>query len=299
MCSVSALPQSSQHKLIQVVYCSCQQRSAKYKCPRCGEPYCALACYREHGQCSEDFYQDQVKQTLQSTVADEQQRQATLEMLERLQIQEQEEEDEQLEEERVQRIECIYQRLVEGEDPDRVWLSLVEEERQDFWRFMESGQLADWAIDQEQLVPWYCDPISHGMIQEVGDNRSNRLPATIPDQIPPIQELLGGKAASPLLANNFVEITYVYCFVFRLFVGAWTGDSQSEVIESFLRLSRVLSPVSSSGGAPFQAYPSLKASLRSVIDLSTLVSGCAFYMIRISNILFTCSRLLVIERSSR
>ena len=164
-------------------------------------------CYQQHGHCSEEFYQDQVKETLQSTVADEQTRQATLDMLQRLQLEEEEAEDDELEEEKVRRIQCIYDRLVDGEDPDRVWLDLHEDERQEFWQIIESGQLAEIAVGERNLVPWYSDPISNGLIQELSTTKvqSDRIPAAIPDGIPSIQSLLGGRDPSPQLCHNLAE----------------------------------------------------------------------------------------------
>uniref|UniRef100_A0A1I7TWQ6 HIT-type domain-containing protein n=1 Tax=Caenorhabditis tropicalis TaxID=1561998 RepID=A0A1I7TWQ6_9PELO len=43
-----------------------------YKCPRCSLLYCTIKCYRspKHAECSEKFYQEQVKQELSGKKAD-------------------------------------------------------------------------------------------------------------------------------------------------------------------------------------------------------------------------------------
>jgi len=45
-------------------------------------------CYKAHGECSEQFYQQQVEETLHNSVVSEEQRAATLDMLQRLQLDE-------------------------------------------------------------------------------------------------------------------------------------------------------------------------------------------------------------------
>lgn len=41
----------------------CNKNLAKYVCPRCGQGYCGLECYRsrEHKECSEGFYREEVQ----------------------------------------------------------------------------------------------------------------------------------------------------------------------------------------------------------------------------------------------
>ncbi|CAD6188491.1 unnamed protein product [Caenorhabditis auriculariae] len=45
--------------------CGIEKKGA-YKCPRCSQPYCSIKCYRneKHGQCSEGFYKERVKDQL-------------------------------------------------------------------------------------------------------------------------------------------------------------------------------------------------------------------------------------------
>ena len=184
----------------------------------------------------------------------------------------QEEEDEQIEEERVCRIELIYHRLQEGENPDTVWLSLHEEERQEFWKVLNSGELAALTIKNESLMPWYCLAESNGLVEDVTIDYEGKIGINIviPENIPLISSLIPGGHASNLLGFNFVEIVYVYCFNYRLFAGDWNGDHQNDVIESLLRLSRVLNPTNSSA-RNFQAYSCVKECVKSLLELSVLV----------------------------
>mmetsp|Transcript_16952 Transcript_16952/g.21629 ORF Transcript_16952/g.21629 Transcript_16952/m.21629 type:complete len:133 (-) Transcript_16952:326-724(-) len=124
--------------------------------------------------------------------------------------------------------------------------------------------------EDQNLIPWYCDPISNGLIKEISaETQSDRIPATIPTNIPPISSLVPSGNPSSLLQNNFVEIVFVYCFSYRLFVGDWQGELQRDVIECMLRLSRVLNPTTLADG--FQAYPSTEAAIKSLLELSVLV----------------------------
>lgn len=51
--------------------CGVEKREP-YKCPRCDLLYCTIKCYRnpKHSECSEKFYQEQVKQELSGKKAD-------------------------------------------------------------------------------------------------------------------------------------------------------------------------------------------------------------------------------------
>lgn len=47
----------------------CEKNPSKYLCPRCGVPYCSLACYKDenkHLQCSESFYKDCVVENIRT-----------------------------------------------------------------------------------------------------------------------------------------------------------------------------------------------------------------------------------------
>lgn len=70
------------------LFASCKKEDGKYKCPNCSAVYCSVHCYKLHGDCSEKFYQKQLEEMLQNTVASEERKNQTLEMLQRLQLQE-------------------------------------------------------------------------------------------------------------------------------------------------------------------------------------------------------------------
>ena len=179
-----------------------------------------------------------------------------------------------MEEQRIQRMEGIYKRLQDGEDPDKVWLLLQEDEHQEFLKFINSGEASSLGIKENNLFPWYCDPISNGLVEDITiSSENNRLPILeIPNNIVPILSLVPNGNISDLVKYNFIEIIHVYCFCYRLYAGEWNGDNRIEVIESILRLSHVLNPVSSSS-RNFQAYTSIQLAIQSVIELSILVSN--------------------------
>jgi hypothetical protein len=61
----------------------CNKRLAKYVCPRCGQGYCNVECYRSqaHEQCSEGFYREQVKTDVEAARASEEEKKKMKEVL--------------------------------------------------------------------------------------------------------------------------------------------------------------------------------------------------------------------------
>lgn len=42
----------------------CCAHHSRYTCPKCNIRYCSVVCYREHGECTEDFYRNRSHQIL-------------------------------------------------------------------------------------------------------------------------------------------------------------------------------------------------------------------------------------------
>jgi HIT zinc finger len=61
----------------------CNQRLAKYVCPRCTQGYCSVDCYRSrnHEECSEGFYKQQVKEAVGGIKGTDEEREKMLETL--------------------------------------------------------------------------------------------------------------------------------------------------------------------------------------------------------------------------
>tara|TARA_R110002050_G_scaffold264927_1_gene405898 strand:- start:1282 stop:2481 length:1200 start_codon:yes stop_codon:yes gene_type:complete len=49
----------------------CHEKHSQYTCPRCSMHYCSVPCYKSHSlSCTEEFYKEEVQNSLQSTTAD-------------------------------------------------------------------------------------------------------------------------------------------------------------------------------------------------------------------------------------
>ncbi|KAF1760958.1 hypothetical protein GCK72_009211 [Caenorhabditis remanei] len=71
MSTTTTNPSTSSTRFQSCGICGIEKREP-YKCPRCSLLYCTIKCYRneKHSECSETFYQEQVKRELSGKQAD-------------------------------------------------------------------------------------------------------------------------------------------------------------------------------------------------------------------------------------
>jgi hypothetical protein len=62
----------------------CSSAPMKYTCSRCNAPYCSLPCYKNHRECSEEFYKTQVRQEMAGMKIDSSERAKMLDILQKV-----------------------------------------------------------------------------------------------------------------------------------------------------------------------------------------------------------------------
>ncbi|XP_075043856.1 zinc finger HIT domain-containing protein 2 [Mixophyes fleayi] len=120
----------------------CLSAPGKYTCPRCNAPYCSLACYQgpRHTACSELFYRESVLQALQEEEAEPRQRRRVQEMLLHLRQEEAAAEP------------ATGRYRVVGAEEAELWDSLTAQEKEDFNRLIQSGDIGCLV---PQWKPWW------------------------------------------------------------------------------------------------------------------------------------------------
>jgi hypothetical protein len=168
-------------------YC---QTTAKYKCPQCRIAYCSLSCFqsKEHSECSEGFYQQQVLETLQKTSGSKESKSKMMELLQKLY-----EED------------CGVEEIPEIDangDFEDVFGRLSLEQKQEFEAWIKSES---WSAIVPEFVPWWQE----SMIR-IGSELAVKVPAL---HDPGEQALLSCQKAHPDLIFSIVDLLFAYVVV--------------------------------------------------------------------------------------
>ncbi len=217
----------------------------RYTCPRCGLGYCGLACYRkpEHERCSELFYKECVEDEMKlrskedAAAGDPAARRRMVETLRRLHEQSAEEADPDLDGSDLDSDDEdeISERMagLDLENSDEVWAKLTADERREFLRLVENGEI-------EKMMPAYKPwwDRERPKVQEVGQEaESEKGCPAVSKSIVPLGELIKA-APSPLVKFNLLNVLYAYVYAHKYF----SGDLRSEanVVES-VRLCLALS----------------------------------------------------------
>eukprot|EP00039_Didymoeca_costata_P030867 m.31835 g.31835 ORF g.31835 m.31835 type:complete len:369 (+) comp8351_c0_seq3:71-1177(+) len=228
----------------------CRLQIAKYTCPRCMVPYCALSCYRgeAHAGCSEDFYKQEFMENLNTrATSDEKRKMASmLKAFEEEQAAEAEEVDdiegEYSLEERLQGLD-----LDNSDDLDTVWERLTEQEKSKFKELISGKDLSPYI---EVWHPWWCQDNNCGACvcsseENVHLPTSAVKPGPTPEihlkDVPDIKTLLRGKEPAKEMVNNLVNVLFAYAYVLRRFNGEILAqDVVQDCISFFETTSGVL-----------------------------------------------------------
>jgi hypothetical protein len=216
----------------------CSEAQPRYSCPRCNAAYCSLACYQKpvHQSCSEQFYKESVeaelvlrsKEDADNPVA----KKKMIETLKRLHQQEVEapivgegsHKGDELEENDLLDSDDevdLSERLAEVnlDDADAVWSNLTEEERREFERLVDTGDIAKMVPEYKA---WWNRRLVEHKIQEVEREEERRaeemeFKKKCPDvakNIPPMSLFLKA-APSPLLKLGLLNALYPYVYCHR------------------------------------------------------------------------------------
>jgi len=178
----------------------CLHEAAEYTCPRCESPYCSLSCYKDHsGQCTEQFYEEQVHEDLATQKAGPEERRKLEQALVSLRELDEGSGDEV--EEEVDPVEELRRRVEAGEEVS------IEELPADLRRrFL--GELKRGVVGQ-QLAPW--EPWwTRVAIEDCGETEHLCC--------------VGNRTAHPAVAFSVVEVLYAYAHTCRSFNGDLSSD---------------------------------------------------------------------------
>ena len=206
----------------------CLSNTSKYSCPRCNISYCGLQCYRAqcHSQCSEDFYKDSVYSELQSQgKLDPQTKHKTLKLLQKVNTETPADDDVELDSDDD---DDLNQRLAEIDldDADLVWQALTVEERNDFQKQVDTGEIYKLVPAEEKVesILWWEIYIAPQKVTEICPNGSEKsLSPQIPLLSQPAQEIDVSKS-SPLVKFNIMNVLAAYAMTYRHL--GWSNSSQ-------------------------------------------------------------------------
>jgi hypothetical protein len=201
----------------------CKKKANKYICPKCSIPYCSLICYKSHNpECLEDFYKEQVIQSLKSRKSTKEEKRKISEMIQKADqtpdlIMKDIQED--LELKRLQQILSLaeHENFIDG---------LTDSEKQDFLSFINSGKVLKHI---QEWVPWWIDQNKDFCIEISSD------PFYI--QLPKIESLC--KNPSQFLLNHCLEVIWHSVFAFRMFNGE-IDEHQEDILRVMMNNSKVI-----------------------------------------------------------
>ena len=283
-------------------------KKAPFRCPKCECPYCSLACYKAHGeQCTQMFQEETIVQHLSSFSVGEEQKEAIMSILRKDAEQRELEEEEEIEERREERLEEMLEILNRAEEETSpkedaedvalrltlsVWNSLTPEEQREFETMISRGTfamgkgkdkktIAHDILDQ-QMNPWWrsspslvidLDSPPESLISPSSPSLSSfPLPSSIPDDLPHVQSLLGGKSPSPSLQIHLIDLLFSYVCAFRVFGGELFDPLlRTEIKQLLTSISSALNVRDRSSAHNPQLMPS---DLKTMIE--TLIHRCRF-----------------------
>ena len=195
----------------------CLNNTSKYSCPRCNVSYCGLKCYRApcHSQCSEDFYKESVYSELKSQgKLDPQSKDKTLNILQK--FRNSSEDDAELDSDDDDNLNL---RLadIDLDDADSVWQALTPEERVDFQKKVDSGEIYKLVPVEEktQTILWWEIYSAPKKVAEIGnDAKKSVLSPQLPPLTPPPTQIDVSKS-SALVKFNIINVLAAYAMAYR------------------------------------------------------------------------------------
>ena len=206
--------------------CSCNNKEAQYKCPKCSIEYCSLKCFKDpkHIKCTEKFYEEQIRQTLKSEKVSElsDEREKMLKILEKLNKLDLEDSDSDLEE-----FDDIDPEDLDNLNVEELEELLGEDHLSKVKELIETGVTSDWLKSAEisiedKNVPWFVFYKKSAVLNP------DYLPSICTNPIPDIKTLTK-KTPSDFLWNNLLEICVIYSFIYFQFTA--TDLKDKSVIE--------------------------------------------------------------------
>ncbi|XP_065057025.1 zinc finger HIT domain-containing protein 2-like [Rhopilema esculentum] len=219
----------------------CKVKESKYTCPKCNCHYCGLGCYKskDHEQCSETFYKENVLRELKGMKSTDKLKRETMEMLNKMKKERNSDAEIGWDDEATEGLEVRMQGLdIDNANFEDIFVRLTEKEKQLFDEIIAKGEVEI----AELVTPWWRENLYKGVEEMNGEKKvnfeTNRTPRLL-QKIEPLNILLPNKVPSPVIPFNICEVIITYCFVYRLYNGE-LQESTQEALDTILELSPVM-----------------------------------------------------------
>ena len=268
----------------------CNVGLSKYTCPKCGLAYCSSECYQSeaHSKCSEEFYKNCVKQELNlRSKEDKDENERKIHQILKNQF-ERDDDDELLldsddELDLADRLEGV-----DLDDGDRVWQKLTEEEKKDFNRLVENGEISKFLPKFEPFWNHYKKEPLVKVLTGDDDNKNDdkdfesvkkRCPKVEWDKIPKF-ESISPKEPHFQVKFGLVNVLGAYAASVRKFNGNHR-EHRKEFNEILLKLSKNLGPEMSNFESVDLAVQSVILNLpQDLVSLNGLIESDAMKLLR-------------------
>ncbi|TRY70810.1 hypothetical protein TCAL_01232, partial [Tigriopus californicus] len=190
----------------------------------CSADYCSLKCYqsRDHLNCSEKFYQNEVQSELAFQAQNEidpQDKKRLLEAFKRLNQPDLDGHDDDDDSASADE-QDIADRLagIDLDDSEAIWAHLSDQERLEFEKLVQTGDIQKLIPD---FQPWWSLTVKSKLVQELDDpdeleQFQGRCPP-LPEKIPPLRQLTQMAPAS-CVKYNLVNVIFAYVYGVRYFM---------------------------------------------------------------------------------
>ena len=222
-------------------------KNAKYSCPKCGQFYCSLNCYKsvKHLNCSELFYRKCVQDELrcQESESNDEVKQRTLEIIKRDYQNLIEDEQELDEQEEFDKLKVQFNKM-HIQNENYLWSKLNEQEQNQFNKLLKQNEITN-LLPIDFYLPWYLKiKKSNYLIEEIDSKQDEELNKEVneyelkrsrfikelevklneanfrkPEIRLPIKSLidLTKVKSSPFIKCILINILFSYCFMCRHF----------------------------------------------------------------------------------
>ena len=198
----------------------CNHKPAKYTCPKCGVSYCGVECYKSriHSECSEKFYEENVRDEIASRNVTLEQEEAVMQLLTK-EVKDVFDESENVD------LETRLEGLDLDRDTDEIWERLTQGEKDEFDRTMG------------RFVPRYKAWWKEFNLVRDESKPDKPLPKLYPN-IQSIGDIFTGKP-NENLKYDIINVIYTYVCVHRLYNGDFSSKLE-HVTEDLVDVSLVL-----------------------------------------------------------
>ena len=141
----------------------CKVKESKYTCPKCNCYYCGLSCYKskDHEQCSETFYKENVLRELKGMKSTDKLKRETMEMLNKMERQGNSDAEIGWDDEATEGLEVRMQGLdIDYANFEDIFVRLTEKEKKLFDEIIAKGEVEI----AELVTPWWRENLYKGFV---------------------------------------------------------------------------------------------------------------------------------------